>query len=134
MSEEPDLRPRPTDERYVTSEPSPQPQKAPVDEPTLPPPGTAPPRVEALRDAARLINGSRNEQYGNPIDNFGRISKIWSVILGVEVTAEDVAMCMAGLKMARYASKSGFQPDTWIDIAGYAGCGYEVGKTESERS
>jgi hypothetical protein len=89
--------------------------------------------VEALRDAARLINGDRNQNYGNPIDNFDRISKIWSVILGVEVTAEDVAMCMAGLKMARYASKSGFQPDTWIDIAGYAGCGFEVGQASKQQ-
>jgi hypothetical protein len=44
------------------------------------------------------------------------------------VTTEDVAMAMVAVKVARYASKSGFQPDTWIDIAGYAGCGYEVGK------
>jgi len=103
------------------------------EEPQLPPPGQAPLRVEALRDAARIINGSRDAHYGNPIDNFDRISKIWSVILGVEVSPEDVAMCMAGLKMARYASKSGFQPDTWIDIAGYAGCGYEVGKINADR-
>lgn len=102
-------------------------------EPQLPPPGQAPLRVEALRDAARIINGSRDTQYGNPIDNFERISKIWSVILGIEVSPEDVAMCMAGLKMARYASKSGFQPDTWIDLAGYAGCGYEVGKISADR-
>jgi hypothetical protein len=47
-----------------------------------------------------------------------------------EITPEDVAMMMVGLKVARYASKSGFQPDTWIDIAGYAGCGYEVGSVE----
>jgi hypothetical protein len=86
------------------------------------------PRVEALREAARLINGDRDTQYGSPIENFGRIAKIWSVVLGIDVTEEDVAMCMTGLKMARYASKSGFQPDTWIDIAGYAGCGYEVGQ------
>jgi hypothetical protein len=101
-------------------------------EPPLPPPGKAPIRVEALRDAARIINGSRDAQYGNPIDNFDRISKIWSVILGIDVSSEDVAMCMAGLKIARYASKSGFQPDTWIDLAGYAGCGYEVGKIRSD--
>lgn len=92
-----------------------------------------PPRVEALREAARLINGDRDAQYGRPIDNFGRIAKIWSVILGIEVTEEDVAMCMTGLKIARYASKSGFQPDTWIDIAGYAGCGFEVGQEISNR-
>jgi hypothetical protein len=103
-------------------------------EPQLPPPGSAPLRVEALRDAARIINGSRDAQYGSPIDNFDRIARIWSVILGIDVTPEDVAMCMAGLKMARYASKSGFQPDTWIDLAGYAGCGFEVGKLASEKN
>lgn len=89
------------------------------------------PRVEALREAARLISGERNKQYGSPLDNFNRTAKIWSVILNTEVSAEDVAMCMVGLKVARYASKSGYQPDTWIDIAGYAGCGFEVGAVEN---
>jgi hypothetical protein len=51
--------------------------------------------------------------------------------LGQEVLAEDVAMMMIGLKVARYAARSGFQPDTWVDIAGYAGCGYEVGSVET---
>ena len=87
----------------------------------------SPPRVEALREAARLISSERNEQYGPPSENFDRIARLWSVVLGINVSMEDVAMCMVALKMARYASKSGYQPDTWIDIAGYAGCGYEVG-------
>jgi hypothetical protein len=43
-------------------------------------------------------------------------------------------MMMVGLKVARYASKSGFQPDTWVDIAGYAACGYEVGSLESKKN
>lgn len=89
-------------------------------------------RVDALREAARIISGERDKQYGGPEENFSRIAKVWSVILGVEVTSEDVAMCMVGVKVARYASKSGFQPDTWIDIAGYAGCGYEVGYKENQ--
>lgn len=97
-------------------------------------PNQTPPRVEALREAARLINGDRDAQYGRPIDNFNRIARIWSVILGINVTEEDVAMCMTGLKIARYASKSGYQPDTWIDIAGYAGCGYEVGEIISKKT
>lgn len=87
-------------------------------------------RVAALREAAGIINGDRNKQYGAPEDNFERTAKIWSVILGVEISNEDVAMMMVGLKVARYASKSGYQPDTWVDIAGYAGCGYEVGAKE----
>jgi hypothetical protein len=89
------------------------------------------PRIDALRDAANIITGDRDKQYGGPEENFERISKIWSIILGVSITREDVAMMMVGLKVARYANKSGFQPDTWIDIAGYAGCGYEVGLLEN---
>lgn len=91
---------------------------------------SSPPRVEALREAARLIDSERNVHYGPPTENFDRISRLWSVVLGIDVTSEDVAMCMVAVKMARYASKSGFQPDTWIDIAGYAGCGYEVGASD----
>ena len=90
-------------------------------------------RVEALREAARIISGERDKQYGKPEDNFERTAKIWSVTLGIEITNEDVAMMMVGLKVARYASKSGFQPDTWVDIAGYAACGYEVGSLESKK-
>lgn len=90
------------------------------------------PRVEALREAARIISGERNKQYGGPEENFTRTAQIWTAIIGYEFTAEDVAMMMVGLKVARYANKSsGFQADTWIDIAGYAGCGYEVGYNKS---
>ena len=89
-------------------------------------------RVEALREAAKIISSDRNKQYGAPEDNFDRTAKIWSVILGIPISNEDVAMMMVGLKVARYASKSGYQPDTWIDIAGYAGWGYEVGALENK--
>ena len=91
------------------------------------------PRVEALREAARIIAGERDVQYGGPEENFERIAKVWSVITNYNFTREDVAMMMVGLKLARYGSKSGFQPDTWIDIAGYAGCGYEVGMLDLEK-
>jgi hypothetical protein len=85
-------------------------------------------RQVCLEEASRIVDGERDKQYGGPEDNFTRIAKIWSVILGIEVTQEDVAMMMVGVKVARYASKSGFQPDTWIDVAGYGACGYEVGE------
>lgn len=93
----------------------------------------SPLRVEALREAARIISGDRNKSYGGPEENFTRTAQIWSVILGIPLSNEQVAMMMVGLKMARFAHGSGFQPDTWIDIAGYAGCGYEVGKIDSEK-
>ena len=90
-------------------------------------------RVEALREAARIISGERNKQYGGPEENFERIARIWEIIFGIPVSNEDVAMAMVAVKVARYASKSGYQPDTWIDIAGYAACGYEVGNLENKQ-
>lgn len=90
-------------------------------------------RQRMLDEAGTIISGQRDAQYGGPEDNFNRIAKIWSVIFGFEVTPEDVAMAMVGLKVARYASKSGFQPDTWVDIAGYAACGYEIGELGSAK-
>jgi hypothetical protein len=90
-------------------------------------------RVSALREAARIVSGDRNVQYGGPEENFTRTAQIWSVIMGIEFTAEDVAMMMVGLKVARYVNRGGFQGDTWIDIAGYAGCGYEVGSLEASK-
>ena len=86
------------------------------------------PRQRCIDEAGKIISGDRDIQYGGPEDNFTRIAKIWSVILGTVITTEDVAMMMVGLKVARYASKSGFQPDTWTDIVGYGACGYEVGE------
>lgn len=90
------------------------------------------PRIEVLREAAAIIAGDRDKQYGSPEENFGRIAVVWELITGRKYSKEEVAMMMVGLKVARFASNSGFQPDTWRDIAGYAGCGYEVGMSESK--
>jgi hypothetical protein len=94
----------------------------------------SPERVEMLREAARIINGERDKQYGGPEDNFDRIAKIWTILFHIPFTTEDVALAFVATKLARFASNSGFQPDTWVDIAGYAACGYEVGKKLHESS
>lgn len=91
-------------------------------------------RARCLDSAARIVTGQRNAQYGEPEQNFARIASIWSVLFGIEVTTEDVAMALVAVKVARFASKSGFQPDTWVDIAGYAACGYEVGEARHSAS
>ena len=95
------------------------------------PPMTAP-RVELLRDAALIISEDRNHTYGSPSENFERIAAIWEIITGHKFTREDVAMMFVGAKVARYGNRGTFQPDTWRDIAGYAGCGYEVGLADAD--
>lgn len=71
-------------------------------------------------EARKIVEGARQEQYDGPERNFGRIAKIWSGILGIEVTPKQVALCMVGLKIAREAHK-GYQ-DNRIDGVGYWLC------------
>ena len=68
--------------------------------------------------AAQLVSEDRNEQSGHPLDNLNRAAQIWSVILGADVTAEQVALCMIGMKIARQVHKP--KADTIVDIIGYA--------------
>ena len=65
------------------------------------------PRVEALRDAATIIQGARDDAYGGPEDNFQRIATLWSVIFGHEVTLPQVALAMSAVKMARLVNSPG---------------------------
>jgi hypothetical protein len=73
-----------------------------------------------LQEAEDIINGDRRQSYGGALESFTRIAKLWEPILGTDVSAEQVALCMIQLKVARYVN--GQQRDSIVDIAGYAGC------------
>lgn len=68
-------------------------------------------------EAQNLVNGNRNEDYGHPAQDFDRAAKIWSAILGVPVTGEQVALCMVGVKLAREVHKP--KRDNLVDGIGY---------------
>jgi hypothetical protein len=71
--------------------------------------------------AQRLTMGGRQDEYGHPYDDFARIAALWSTLLGVPVTSQEVGLCMIALKMARLCHST-FHRDSLIDIAGYANC------------
>ena len=89
-----------------------------------------------LTEADALINGQRQEDYGDKLQNFAQIAMGLQMILapklqhGQEITPEDVAMCMIQVKIARLA-KSPDHRDSILDVAGYAGC-YD--KIQEERN
>jgi len=81
------------------------------------------PDEDVLDEAKRLTSGERNNSYGPPNQDFAKTATMWRVILGVDVEPKDVALCMIALKLSRatWAAKR----DNWVDIAGYARCGFQ---------
>ena len=115
---------------------------APLFEPNLPPvmsppaaPGKSARRL-LLEEAAKTIDGPRNEAYGGPEDSFKVIADFWDTYLSAigfdsasgprrRLRPHDVAQMMILLKAARVAGSNGEHHDSWVDQAGYAACGRE---------
>lgn len=89
-------------------------------------------REQILTEANKIVNGTRNEAYGKPEDNFNLIADFWSDYLNIEVTAHDVAIMMILLKVARAKTGKG-SIDNYVDIAGYSACAGEVYTKEEEK-
>lgn len=86
-------------------------------------------RAEALDKAKSCVCGQREADYGSPENNFSAIAAFWSVYKGVNFSANDVAMMMALLKIARIRTGTGTN-DSYVDLAGYAACGAEINSIE----
>lgn len=74
--------------------------------------------MNILEEANGLVHGDRQAAYGHPLDDFSRTAKMWSAILGHEVTAEQVGLCMCAVKLSRQVNKP--KRDNLVDLAGYA--------------
>jgi hypothetical protein len=99
--------------------------------------GAPSPREELLLGAIEAVTKQRNNQYGPPTQDFDRTAGLWNYLFGGKgstgeaFTAHDVAMAMAALKLSRLTWDPTNQ-DSWLDLAGYAACGYECVEKENE--
>lgn len=75
-------------------------------------------RKTAYELAAEITAGERKKDYGGAFENHSRIAQIWSGILGKDVTALQVNLCMIGLKLAREGNRH--KQDNLTDVIGYA--------------
>lgn len=71
-----------------------------------------------LEEAQRLVHGDRQQDYGHPLDDFTKTAKMWSGVLGVDVTPEQVGLCMCCVKISRQLNRP--KRDNMTDLAGYA--------------
>lgn len=88
-------------------------------------------REHLLDEAKAIVMKSRSQQYAPPDRHFSNIAAIWSVLFETDITAEQVAQAMIALKLCRLKHTPEHE-DSWIDIAGYAACGFEVVKLKEE--
>lgn len=106
-------------------------------------------RGQVLQDALEVINGERNDQYGEPEDSFSLIAEYWSVyirnlllkvasnkkteindvIFGDFLSGYDVSILMCLLKVAREAHQT--KRDNLVDAAGYIGIAGDMHQTNT---
>lgn len=75
-------------------------------------------RVSTLRDVAlSLVDGDRQDAYGEPVAMHTRLAEAWSAVFGWDVDAHKAALAMVVLKAVREA----YQPnvDNRVDGIGY---------------
>lgn len=87
-----------------------------------------------LTAANELIYGERADSYGPFKNNAARLADLWNAYLWDpnttghrEIKDEDIPAMLVLLKVMRLAEDP-THTDSWLDIAGYAGC---AGKLES---
>jgi len=86
-------------------------------------------REEILEAARQAVTVDRAATHGDAESNFALIGALWSAYLGVEIKPHDVAALMSLFKVARIKGNPA-HADNWLDLAGYAACGGEVGTNE----
>ena len=82
-------------------------------------------RADILQQAERLITGDRAKEHGDARANFAKVAKMWSAMVGVEITPRQVPLMMVVLKVVRACDNPG-NADNCIDAAGYAALAGEL--------
>lgn len=79
------------------------------------------PGVAEMLEANSLVNGDRQASYGTPRANYEGIARVWSgilyPILKRDITPEEAALMMVGLKVQRQAMHH--KRDNLVDAHGY---------------
>lgn len=96
-----------------------------------------PERVNILNEAASLITGQRQEDYGTPEVNFQRMADYanihfaYNLANNIPISPRQAAEYMILLKMSRTINSP--TRDSYVDIGGYAGIAGELANIETAK-
>ena len=88
--------------------------------------------VDICQEAASLVGGDRQRTHGDKTQNHLNIATLWTAYLGVPITAQQAAVMMVLLKVAR-TKLGALNRDDYVDMAGYAGVAGEIAAIEDAR-
>lgn len=74
--------------------------------------------VGILQEAQEIINGSRQEDYGDVVENFNRIADLASLMGDKHFSPIDCCIILMAVKLARQRFKP--KRDNLVDLCGYA--------------
>lgn len=87
--------------------------------------------AQEILDEARSIRGDRGAIYGHPYINHKRIAALWSAYLDFPITPDQVAICMALLKVSRLAETPGHRgKDGYVDGVAYLSLAAQLATTD----
>lgn len=87
-------------------------------------------RGKLLSEAIRLTEGDRNKTYGSPYGNLSLTARLVSTFIGTTVTASQMAVIMALVKIARLVQTPDHK-DSHLDAAAYMAIAYECELSEA---
>lgn len=91
----------------------------------------------AYEEAEGIVHGDRQAAYGHPLDNYSRLSTVWTALLDDKlkptqtISAEDCTMMLAAMKLVRQMHTP--KRDNIVDTHGYLMVHDMIGKERDRR-
>lgn len=84
-----------------------------------------------LDEAKAIVEGSRQSDYGDPVESFERIAKTASMITGGNLTPKECCAVLMAVKIVREGHRH--KRDNLVDLCGYAHIMNELNENESDK-